>query len=571
VNGSFLLCAAGLWLEHLRRSLSTPLEFDDAYMFYRYALHVRQGLGMSWNLDGVHTFGETSQLWGVPVLLLTYLPLSASKALIVGSWVCSVGMIWTVSWAVSQNATSRYMRSAWRVASIVALPLMLTYMFRVNAVTGMETMLAAMLCAAFAGGVLAWSRGAARPEFVALLGLLLFLARPESAVVVMLMPALVGLYSLGGTKRGLSVLLGVFLASLALDLIACKAYYGTPFPLSLYMKSRHGYEGYAVSWHPFTGIMMLLASCWPFVALLVLLVRRQDWRMVAVLLLPAVAVFAYLTTVTQIMGKNSRYYLPYLGLIVIPALLVLDRRIADGRSAVGLLPSRRVKVLACCAVIAGMAVLYVNQRVIKMRQLSYAVDRMIERRNDIYDPEHFETTATVRLPVASGYEEFVALTKRVIQPLPIGTTIAASEVGYVGAMAPHVNVIDIAGLNDTEIALSGFDMNALLARHPDIIWMPHNAYTFQRGLMIANPKFLKDYDYFVGAASYGLALRRDSPIRPQIDREMQLFWADMYPGYKMSDYLAKAASWSGAKHAASSDDKITEEYEKDQLDYATQE
>ena len=49
------------------------------------------------------------------------------------------------------------------------------------------------------------------------------------------------------------------------------------------------------------------------------------------------------------------------------------------------------------------------------------------------------------------------ITDDLIAPLPPGTTVAATEVGYLGDHASQINVIDLAGLNDTDIALHGFD------------------------------------------------------------------------------------------------------------------
>ena len=78
-----------IWLILLWRSLHREIWIDDSYMFYRYAMNVRHGLGLSWNLDGVHTYGETALLWGFVVLLLSYLPLTASQALCLGWYLTS--------------------------------------------------------------------------------------------------------------------------------------------------------------------------------------------------------------------------------------------------------------------------------------------------------------------------------------------------------------------------------------------------------------------------------------------------------------------------------------------------
>jgi hypothetical protein len=46
---------------------------------------------------------------------------------------------------------------------------------------------------------------------------------------------------------------------------------------------------------------------------------------------------------------------------------------------------------------------------------------------------------------------------------------------------------------------------------------------------------------------YGLAIRNDSPFRPQIDQQMQTFWSTVYPEYRMDGYVLRFASWSRQK------------------------
>ena len=140
------------------------------------------------------------------------------------------------------------------------------------------------------------------------------------------------------------------------------------------------------------------------------------------------------------------------------------------------------------------------------------------------------------------------LTDLLVAPLPKGATVAATEVGYLGDRAAQVNMIDLAGLNDNEIALHGFDVHALLLRKPDVIWMPNTDYTYQNAWMMSDPELLKEYDVYAGAANYGLAIRKDSPYRVEIDQQMQVFWDAVYPGYAMSDYLVRSAGWTRAKH-----------------------
>jgi hypothetical protein len=563
--------AAIWWIVFLWRTISQPLRFDDAYMFYRYAIHMRQGLGMSWNLNGVHTYGETSPFWGFAVVALSYLPMSMSKVLILGSWLSSIGAMGMLAWAVACNAKSRSMSFLWNVLPMVAVPFVVSYIFQANAVTGMETMLATALCALFVGLVLRWAKGNGRPEIAGVAGIVLFLVRPEAALAVVLMPALAFLLLPGTTRNGVAKLLGVFLIGFALDLVICKMYFGSPLPLAFYMKSQHGYEGYHTSWGPISNAIIMLKSCWPYLLCLAMCVRASDLRRTAVCLVPATATFCYLFTVMQIMGYDARYYVPYLALFVVPALLALDRRLfAAATDEKPFRWFRRIGAVAICAAGCFALLLFISAKVIKIHLLIRNADRAMEHREIAYDPVHFQVAATRPLPRHYWFLEMTEMADKLIKPLPKGATIAASEVGYLGGAAPEINVIDLAGLNDPQIALHGFNMDELLARKPDIIWMPHTDYTYQRGLMFTNPGLLEQYDVLVGAFGYGMALRKDSPVRPQIDRQMKIVWHDLYPGIAMKDYLVQSISWSGKKHRITDNDTVDNEAEKDRLDSRAQ-
>lgn len=544
--GIMVAVVAAYAVLQLVKALRVPLIFDDSYMFYRYAMNVRHGLGMSWNLDGVHTYGETAPLWGFVIVLMTYLPLNAPHLLVLGSWVCAVGAVVAMAWAIVHNAQSELMKSMLRVLPMVAIPLVISPIFVGNALTGMETMLAVMLVAVFLGMVLRWESGHAPLYWASLVGIALFLTRPESAMPVLLFPFLLVVFG-RGSKRGFAIFAGIFLSGLLLDLLVCKLYFGTPLPLSFYMKSGHAYEGYHRTLHPFSNALEMLVNCGLFLLVILMWIRRQEWRVLLPFVISMIATFGYLCTVTQIMGWKARYYVPYFAFFVIPALLIADKRAEDHEK-------RRAKVWSRNNGIAlGFAALVLvfvvpalrTPRVIGMLE---AADMALERRPYVYDPVFEQMAATQPLPRKVWYDNIHGLGDVLLAPLPKGATMAASEVGYLGAAALNGNIIDIAGLNDNQIAHHGFSSSELLQRAPDIIWMPHSDYTYQRGVMLTDPGLLAQYDLYAGVADYDLALRKDSPIRPQIDKQMAVLWQEFYPGYKMQDYKVTSTSWSGRKY-----------------------
>ena len=540
-----LAMVAGVWIRTLWVVWRTPLAFDDAYMFARYAMNVRHGLGVSWNLDGVPTYGQTSLLWGWLVVVLSYLPMGAWKMLSLGSWLCSIGAVIALAWAVAVNARGWLLSSTWRVLPWVALPLATTVVFMGNAVTGMETMLAAMLAAVFVGMALAWSRGTARPEWVALVGLALFMTRPDAAIVIVLLPSLLFVLMPGVGTGNVARLLGLFVAGVLVELIVCKMYFHTALPLSFYMKGRHAYEGFREVWHPELMMLAFLAACELYLVAMILLGRREDWRLIVCCVTPALVTFAYLGTVTQIMGFNARYYVPYFAFFVVPALLVIDRWMASGDISVE--KQWQGKTLLVRGFATGVVMLCFLAG--SSEAVQAAIRRTEARVHVEYAPVLVEMSASAPLPGVPWDVMMRDLTDLLVVPLPRGATMAATEVGYLGERAAQVNVIDMAGLNDNEIALHGFDVHALLLRKPDVIWMPNNDYTYLNAWMMSDPELMKEYDVYAGAANYGLAVRKDSPYRAEIDRQMKVFWSAVYPGYRMSDYLVRSASWSRVKHA----------------------
>ena len=537
--------AAAASLQKFVAARRTPLAFDDAYMFLRYAHNIRHGFGFSWNLDGLHTYGHTSLLWSFCVLLLSYIPTDPWTKLLLGSWLFSIAALIAMAWAVSANAQSYWLRSILRVLALIVLPLASTSVFEGNQFNGMETMLATTLCAVFVGLGLLWRADRASPIVLGLVGLLLFLARPESALVTILLPLLLWLLleRPRPAVKSLLTLYGVFFAGVLVELIACQLYFGTPLPLSVYMKGHQAYLGYRSIWYPSLLLIAFLSAVQLFLAAVILLGRRRDLRLTLACFVPAAAVFAYLGTVTQIMGFSSRYYLPYAPLIVVPALLLLDRwltsPILDEESWPGHTLRNRS---ALTAALLLFFLLFSSEAVqAKFRHLEHGT-------HEEYDPAQLNITATTPLPGIDWQSSMSHITDDLIAPLPPGITVAATEVGYLGERASKVNVIDLAGLNDTDIALHGFNMSRFLTRKPDLIWMPNSDYTYQRGIMFSDPAFLAQYDIYAGAGNYGIAVRKDSPVHPQIDHQLALFWSRLYPGTDPSQYLVHSVAWTGRKH-----------------------
>ena len=507
-------------------------------MFYRYAHHVRSGLGMSWNLDGLHTYGETSLTWAWVILALSFLPLGMAHLLVGASWLFAGVAIATLAVAITRLSRSAPFRELSLVLPMTALPLLTMRIFLRTAIIWIEKILALALCAAFLALLLGVGEGRASVWVLALSGLALYLTRPEAGLTVVLALGCAAIV-LPERRRLFFVAFGLFLAGVAVSMAACRWYFGTALPLSFYMKSQHAYTGYAMRWYPVHSAALFLSQAGLFLVVLAALARREDWRLLVLALVPLGGTITYLWTLTQIMGFGDRYYVPYLPLLILPTSLVVDGRLREAKEVTRPAHAAMPRLAVLAAVVYLVQAGYPDTLLLRLDGL--AEDRVQ------FDPPVMVTAAGSPLPYVE-WRHFIEVMGSFAAGLPKGSTMAASEVGYLGAMAPEVNIIDLAGLNDTGIALHGFQPGRFLDRHPDLIWMPHTDYTYQRGVLFTDPSLLANYDVYDGAAEYGIAVRKDSPYRAGVQASVEQLFHALYPDEDPRMHLVKSVRWDRTSH-----------------------
>lgn len=521
----------------VRLILSRPLRFDDAFMFERYAIHLRQGLGVSWNPDGVHTGGMTSLGWFVAVIPMVFLPFRHGQPLALESFLFGIAGMALIAWGASKLATSALLKRFWLILPVLIVVLVNVRFFLPNMVNGMDTMLSFAVNAALCCSIWAWC-AADRPDrrtatLVAVLGVCAVSVRPENGLLAVLGPLLSGALLLDTRRRGELLRWGVtFGGLLALYGIAYRAYFHAWFPLGFYMKAGHAYLGYvgAQRFPPDVYIRDVLLLAVPILAFPMMCVRWRTARIAIVYLVPVLLTFGYLTTVTQIMGSFSRYYVPFIAPVIVAALWMTDLTVQmNWKQMLG----QRWRMAAVAALLmAGVAA-------VGWRPLH----RWSQRRQYVapYAAPRLVFSAGKDLPEQVWFSTASLIANNVVKPLAAGTVIATSEVGIIGVSAPQVNVIDLAGLNDNDIALHGFDMDRLLDRKPAFIWFPHFDYTWQRQAMFCSPRLLQEYTVIGGNSFlYSVAIRRGAAETPQVAASVAKAFAELYPGAEMKDYVVSS-------------------------------
>ncbi|MBS0537316.1 MAG: hypothetical protein JSR47_01085 [Proteobacteria bacterium] len=504
--------------------------FDDSYMYYRYAVHLRQGLGLVWNAGGPPTYGLTSQLWVFFCLPFTLLPVGPEMALRLASGLTGVAAFVVMAFTVSRHATSPFLRQPVIALAAVTLPVVAMATFRTNLSSGMDTMLAVLANAGLAFGVLEYvAAPTRRMSFaVGLLSFAAFLARPDSGLCAMAIPFLA--WAFLAKPRRLDALVGLVVLPLVLigaEMLICRWYFGVPLPLGFYAKSARSYAGFQSEESAVQYFLEASACALPWLGAIAATLRRDQLVRLAVFLLPVAATFAYLLTVRQIMGFGGRFYVPCLPFLIVPALLCADAGVARN--------ARRAFIAAPIAVLIACG-LYTLSR--PAWQAPIKADRQRLIANAVPKPD-MPVAASVPLPHRGYKVTSETIDFDIAAHLPLGAKIGSSEVGLLGVSAMQADVIDLVGLNDTTIGLQGMQMGPFLARGVDLIWMPHNDYTGLRAVILSDERLYRQYIVVKDAFDYGVAIRRESPFRPQIEALVRAAWAKVYPTYAFDDYVVK--------------------------------
>lgn len=514
----------------LHRFWQDRFDFDDAYMYVRYAHNFRQGWGMAWNPGGPHTFGITSLPWFFVILAGSYFVLGNATLLTVAS--CSTGVlaIAALCLLISSSAKSSQMRRPLYLLPTLALPLLLNWRFGETWANGMETMLGMFSLVLFLGAHKRFAEHATWTSLalVCLSSAFCVLVRPELLLVVLTLPVLSSFFCQGHKPYGYMPwyvgILGLLLSSV---LLMNKRYFNTPVPLAFYLKAMHGYAGYRLFIDPWALTAIFFSIALPFTLFLAGLATRRHVRMLAPFFLPLLLEIAYLATVTQIMGGQARYYIPLLPLIILPAMLLLDEALLEGKMP----PITHNRVVALILVVL-LSRDYTQQ-------LTWYLGKALVKTREYYAKPVFLPSVAPALPQGSYWKEAAEFAHQ----LPPGTIMAASEVGILGASAPQVSIVDLAGLNDAHLALHPADVEYVLSQKPDVIWLPHSDYTRFYGSFASAPTLLQDYDLYAGALDFGLAIRRSSRAHADFEAAVDSGWHMLYPGYRMQDYKVQQVYW----------------------------
>lgn len=537
VRGSVAAAAIASLAIYLSTTLPAlgKTDFDDAYMFLRYARHYLASGEFSWNLGEGPAYGMTSLLHLFAVTALRGATALEDPLILTG-----------LSFAAGLLALMVLLAAGFRLCNrsglwlpLLLVPILLcSRIYPFHSLTGMETT-TSLLINSLLVLVMAWHPGRfGKWQMIGCLvaSYLACLARPDNGLYALLVPPLFYCACDSRNRKPALIYTGLFLALLGIDAILKKWLLGDFVPLPVYAKSSGFYRGYLGSdkWNAATFTFQFLRDCLPFLLLILGMANRDILRHLLALLFPMILTFGYYSTVNQIMGWNARYYFPSLPFVILGAFLAL-------RS----FEEKSFQPRPCCAEfwparLVGMALLLVLSLSPSIETVVSDCWRTRVAESTVkYEPRtQWKIEAAEPLP-RLGWVRAIHEVDALLGELPGEVMVAASENGFIGSRHPTKKIIDLAGLNDRQIAHEGFSAQALFTKNPDILWLPPPDYSYAVSEILDAAEFHANYDYFPGAFDYGLALRKNSKAYPLAAEALRKAFIKLYPGRDPLGYQAR--------------------------------
>lgn len=513
--------------------------WDDSYFFKRIGLNILEHGAAAWNVEDGPVYGNTSQgfqlLSLIPLLIDPDHYISLVKILLAAAMVALLALLPRAARPPAPEApapstsTAQDRVLAWGLAFLAASAPYLLLLIH----SGMETCAALVVLAA---NLLAVHRNrGTRRDIAAVVAttVLVYLIRPDAVLISLLSITAHGW--LRDRRLPWRTLVCCGLALLAV-LGAFYLYFGTPFPLAFYLKSR----ALTVYTDQFVDMDLhlkrrnvagLLVMAAPF--LYVAAHGRSAWTWTMVLSFVAFSAYHYFSTV-EVMGYYARFYVPALVPVALAAIDAAPRFRARSRLLVSLAFSglllaavlylyrhrlvydekdqliTRVDDVLYLGYVAAAAILLAGARVhAQLAAILVAIPIVAGAARGLPMPE-IRLRADEAL-LAKHIDRFTTVrgihAVRACVPEPFH--MYHTEIGVPGVVFQRSTVTDMAGLMDTEIARHGMDFEArCLADRPEVLYLPHRNYETLRD-QIARSTCIREYRRVVGNSSSPLYIRKD--------------------------------------------------------------
>ena len=528
-----LVCAYALVVAILVLGLLERQPYDDAWFFKRFAYNLLEHGSFAWNVEDGPVHGNTSQLFqliAVPVYAVAGDAYTAAMRLLLAAALVAgfFALVRLARCAVYEGAGGAREGGAAAAALMFVSPIALF-----TALSGMETALVLLALSSFMLALrVIPPRGWG--QLAAPVGMLcVYLLRPDAV----LLAAMVWAWDRAVLRRQLPIVEGLcFAAVFAAALVGLWAFYGSPLPLSFYLKSGH-LTVYSESFIELSAeakrknVAFFAVVAAP---LLYLALQRVDRRNGGLLIAAAAFVAYHLASTVEVMGGHARFYAPALPLLAAAAAYGFDAARTRARvlmhGAFLMIYTAAVWFLHRAEVIPD-ATVWIIERVEPAHYVAYVGGAWIAILGAWWRPRLAAGGVLAAAAVAMGiaypirapalppdttYLEAQLAQRsgfrdigKVRACLGEEITLYHSEIGLPGVMFPEATITDLAALMTPDLVFGKTTFDELCAREaPEVIYLPHRVYDTLNDEILTSA-CIEEYTEVRGDSSSPLYIRND--------------------------------------------------------------
>lgn len=492
--------------------------WDDGLMFVRYADHFLSQGALAWNT--APTYGLTSLVQLIPALVLSLVSTSPVLIAVGASIIGAIAFLAAIPFLISSAIPEASRAVRVTVVALIFSALAAGYSsFAPIAASGMDTLLAIAVLAAYLAIALRYPTLSKRGCIAfGIFGGAMYLVRPDLMLfTVGLSIAMLWSAQNKRERQRASGVLFITFGTALLILMLLNLYFGTPLPLPFFAKNALSHTSVLATrlrYEPileltaFVGAYALLfsAAAAYVIANARLLFSHTHRLMLGILGAGVLSLGYFLFFVVQVMGYDGRFFYPFL-----PVLIIFSAR-AGAYAFDRLGSTARTPIIVMLLVIAS-ALLYAPL-VSGLENAAYAIGH--QRQEVVL----FAQGSGLAVFEGNSGSETIWPCLNVIANAS-GASVATTEVGMPGVVNPGLSVLDLVGLNDTNIALGHQTLpEAIESGHIDLVYLPtEEFYPEERAAILGAPSFLQQYRVFPAAtigALEDVGVRTDSQYAPQL-------------------------------------------------------
>jgi len=472
---------------------------NSGYTYLRYAYNIISGCGYSYNADRIYTYGTAGVLNTFIIVILKSIFKSTlgayilvfSAALFAGASLLGLYLLlfdrvdlkkfemcvfgsFAVTWIIFFTPFIKFVLAGEDTCLSIAL-IILTIALLYRLEKEFRLLNVVLYCVSF------WLCYNARIENLFFISIFAFLF----------------VFLRGFTPNNKKVLLSLLVIIVITDAAVKYFVFNSFLPLPFYAK-KIGFLNYFPTGKQSSiyNLKLFLLYASPYVLVLIFTVTKSAVKTVILYLLPLLSLIIILMFADHSEAANARYFYPLLFPLVILSFYTLSK----------FTDSFIINKDVLMILFKGRTI-YAGLFILLFCVINFGLENYYDSR---YSQGKGDSTQQVSLwkkypPLPDNVRS--ELLTDIINTLPGNSKAAVLLAGF-SLPGKKLNLIDLSGCNNTEIAKNGFSFDIISQISPDIILLPDSSFKSLNEMIVRNEGFNKEFIYLPNVLKSGLAINR---------------------------------------------------------------